>query len=99
MCKSLHSDALPLKKHSRQRRENTSARKQPPRWNRPLQDLKFNINNRLSNWVEECAKVAEEQAGLRKNRSTVDNIFTFQAMVQIIYVKREVVFTVRFKKE
>ena len=38
--------------------------------------------NRLSNWVENNNVLAEEQAGFRKGRSTTDNIFVFQCLVQ-----------------
>ena len=40
------------------------------------------ISTRLYNWAEENGKIDEGQAGFRKGYSTVDNIFTLQAMVQ-----------------
>ena len=40
------------------------------------------INTRLYNWAEENGKIDEGQAGFRKGYSTVDNIFTLQAVVQ-----------------
>ena len=39
------------------------------------------LTNRLQNWVEDNGKLCKEQAGFRKNHSTVDHIFTLHAMV------------------
>ena len=40
------------------------------------------VSTRLYDWVEENGKIDEGQAGFRKGYSTIDNIFTLQAMVQ-----------------
>ena len=40
------------------------------------------VNQRLYTWAEENNKIDEGQAGFRRGYSTVDNIFTLQAMVQ-----------------
>ena len=38
------------------------------------------INNRLYNWAEENNKINEEQAGFRRNYSTIDHIYTLHCM-------------------
>ena len=38
------------------------------------------INNRLYNWAEDNQKINEEQAGFRRNYSTVDHIYTLHCM-------------------
>ena len=40
------------------------------------------LYNRLSKWVENNNILGEEQAGFRKARSTTDNIFAFQCLIQ-----------------
>ena len=40
------------------------------------------LNDRLSKWAESNQKLYETQAGFREGRSTIDHLFTFQAMVQ-----------------
>ena len=39
------------------------------------------MNRRLYNWAEENGKINEEQAGFRKNYSTVDHIYTLHSMI------------------
>ena len=40
------------------------------------------INKRLTVWAEENGKLYEEQCGFRKQRSTIDQIFTLQAIIR-----------------
>ena len=40
------------------------------------------INNRLYEWAEATHKIDEAQAGFRRNYSTIDNLFTLQAIIQ-----------------
>lgn len=40
------------------------------------------LNNRLTNWIEKHEILNESQAGFRRGYSTVDHIFTLQALVQ-----------------
>lgn len=40
------------------------------------------LNKRLSLWMEECELLAEEQAGFRADRSTVDHIFSLLCIIQ-----------------
>lgn len=46
------------------------------------------INQRFVKWANETIKEHEEQAGYRKNYSTVDQIFNLQSLVQNIYVRQ-----------
>ena len=39
------------------------------------------LNQRLSKWVEVNEKLFEEQAGFRKNKNTIDHIFTLYAVI------------------
>ena len=44
------------------------------------------LTNRLQNWVEDNDKVCVEQAGFRREHSTVDHIFTLHAMItKLVY--------------
>ena len=40
------------------------------------------LNKRLTLWMEDCKLLAEEQAGFRTGRSTVDHIFTLFTIIQ-----------------
>ena len=40
------------------------------------------LNSRLYQWLEDTHSIAENQAGFRKNHSTVDHIFTLYSVVQ-----------------
>ena len=40
------------------------------------------INKRLYEWAEATHKIDEAQAGFRQNYSTIDNLFTLQAIIQ-----------------
>jgi hypothetical protein len=40
------------------------------------------LNKRITEWMEECEKVSEEQAGFRAGYSTTDHIFTLLAIIQ-----------------
>jgi hypothetical protein len=40
------------------------------------------LNNRLYIWAEDNNKIDEVQAGFRNGYSTIDNLFTLQALVQ-----------------
>ena len=39
------------------------------------------LNKRLYNWAEQNEKISEEQAGFRKNYSTIDHIYTLHSMI------------------
>lgn len=40
------------------------------------------LNRRLSNWLASESKIMENQAGFRKNYSTIDHVFTLHSIVQ-----------------
>ena len=40
------------------------------------------FNNRIFTWSEEMGKIHESQGGFRKGRSTVDHIFTLNALTE-----------------
>ena len=40
------------------------------------------INNQLYEWAEATHKIDEAQAGFQRNYSTIDNLFTLQAIIQ-----------------
>ena len=46
------------------------------------------LNKRLYSWVEENEKLDESQAGFRAGYSTIDNIFSYSAVVQKYLSKR-----------
>ena len=58
------------------------------------------LNRRISDWVEEKNVLGEEQAGYRKNRSPIDQIFTLYAMIskQLVKHKKLYVAFIDFKK-
>ena len=49
----------------------------------------FIINQRINDWIESCNILGEEQAGFRRNRSTLDHVFTLYAMIQKQLVKHK----------
>ena len=55
------------------------------------------LNKQLYAWLEDNNKIAAEQAGLRKNYSTVDHIFVLNAIVKKILEKRAAKMYVAFK--
>ena len=46
------------------------------------------LNKRLYTWLEHNNKIAEEQAGFRKNYSTIDHVFVLNAIIQKHLKKR-----------
>ena len=47
------------------------------------------LNNRLVNWAEINNKMYEEQAGFRKGKSTIDQVFILQCLVQKYLSKKK----------